>query len=295
MEARIRLKNIGNFDEAEFQFRSGCLNILEMPNAAGKSIVLKSILAAYSFPLKSILAETVASRLGIWRKDHPQPLVRLKADSGVIELFIDGRVRRCIIESSGDVITDVEGDNRMLFTNFVSAESEVLRRISVGGDDLKWILPIVSNVEYYERALKSVSSVIEDLTRTLDLAKSKQDKLSKLEHELNSLTSDLAAINQQIEEVERELNEEQKKINPEVRKKYDAAISEAENLRKIINDKKNELRDYNNELQEVQTKLEDKNSRIESLKKKLKELENALKSSVQNMKLRKNLKRLNKN
>jgi len=253
MEAVVKLKDIGNFKETELSFKSGCLNVLEMPNAAGKSIVLKSILAVHSFPLRSLLARELATRLGIWSSEPPQPLTRVGSDRGIIEITVDGEVRRCVVESSGDVEVNIDGDERLLFTSFVGYESELLRRISAGEEGLKWLLPMVSNVEDYERVSKIAYSIREDLSRVLELARGKQSRINSLRRELEELRSKLNSTDQRIAEVERELKGE--KVDPEIKDRYDKVAAEVNSLRKRIEEEENELKEKKEELEKIAKEL----------------------------------------
>jgi len=265
---KVRLKDIGNFKTYEAKFDEG-VNILEMQNATGKSVLLKSIAAAFSFPLKSRIAEECSESLGIWRKDPPQPLVRVGAKEGLIEVEFNGENRTLIIDSSGEILYNVDGDERFLFTSYLSPSSPLFRRISIGEDELKWILPAVSKVEYYERAYRVVQSILDEFKTYLEEAKYRTNNLKNLKEELEHRKMELESIDKEIERISIEIEKIEKEVDPELREEYNIISSNLEKLKK-------EKQEIEAKLKEVEKNLEDKKKEMKKLKDEIKKLDSEM-------------------
>ena len=277
MNLNVKLTNISNFEHSEFNFRSGCINILEMPNAAGKSAILKAIATAYSFPLKSRIAEESATRLGIWRKVPPQPLAKIGSSRGIIEIKANGDVRTCIIETQEDIIVNQDGDEKFLFTSFVSIESELFRRISGGEDSLKWLLPAVSKVEDYERVLNVVFSIFDKIEKSLQITKDKKSHLELLKSEIERTKEELTIVEQELEDINQEIEKAKDKMDPELKKKYEKTSANIENLRTKINEKEKEVKNSSNDLRRLAKEIERHKKELEDIDTKISEIDVELK------------------
>lgn len=267
---RIKLYNIGNFETHEAEFNKG-VNILQMQNAAGKSVLLKSLATVFSIPIESRVAEECAENLGIWRRDPPQPLVRVGTKQGTIEVDFNGKTKACEIEASGEARYSEEGDERFLFTSYLSPSSPLFRKISTGEDNLKWILPAVSKVEYYERAYNVISSFLDEFKSGLEEANNKNKHLEELKSKLKNSETELESINKEIENVSSEIEKAEKEVDPKIKEEYNKISSELEELRNKRRQIENRLGEASKELNNKQETVEKLNTYIEELDKKMQE------------------------
>lgn len=273
---KIRLRNIGNFETYEVRFGKG-VNILEMQNATGKSVLLKSMAAVFSFPLKSRIAEECAESLGIWRREPPQPLVRVGTREGLIEIESDSETRALVIDSSGEILYNIDGDERFLFTSYLSPASPLFRRISIGENELKWILPAVSKVEYYERAYRAVLSILDEFKANLEEAKHKINNLKDLKKELKSYEKELKSVNKEIERISIEIEKMEKEVDPKIREEYNTISLSLEKLKK-------EKWEMEERLKETERDLKDKKRSVKKLEKEIEELNDKMRKEGEKLK-----------
>jgi len=283
---KVRLRNIGNFEAYEAKFDEG-VNILEMQNATGKSVLLKSIAAVFSLPLKSRIAEECAESLGIWRREPPQPLVKVGAREGIIEVESNGKTRTVVIDNSGEIVYNIEGDERFLFTSYLSPASPLFRRISLGESELKWILPAVSKVEYYERARKAVSSILDEFKANLEEAKYKVNNLKNLKKKLERCKTELKSVNKEIERTSSEIEKMEKEVDPKIREEYNTISSSLEELKK-------EKWEIKERLKEVERDFENKKKGVKKLEEGIKELDYKMRKVGEKLKKLKTFKEIEK-
>ena len=169
---KITLRNIGPFETKIIELKERHVNVIAMPNASGKSTILKSIILALSYPYISRLARETASRLGLWTEEPPQPMLRIGSQKGQVILEIKGQRNICEITREDIIRREGNGDERAIFTCLASMESELMRKIARGDPDLSWTVSALSQIDYYKKMRIIVEEILSDI-------KSIQEKTEK--------------------------------------------------------------------------------------------------------------------
>jgi len=236
-EVEVTLENVGGFvNKHTFKFKAGTVNIVEAPNWAGKSSLIKGITIALSMPFGSELSKEVAQRIGLIRKegDTREPLIHVGKKEATIIIRRDNEKRICLLNSEKGYVVKPEGDHRFLLTSMLTRSSEVVRRIADGDSNFEWILREVSLAERYEK-IKSlfektryeISLKIDELGRRIEQRNRIKEELLKLqieikkakekERDLNKAITSLPRVDPQLENRRNELL---KQISEEETKKY---------------------------------------------------------------------------
>ncbi|RSN78710.1 MAG: hypothetical protein DSO07_06885 [Thermoproteota archaeon] len=266
--ARIILENVGPFERKTIELKEGCLNIIGMPNASGKSTILKAIALALSYPYTSEFTRRAAARLGLWAEDPPQPMLRVGSNKGHLELEINGL--RSVCEITYDDIFRKEGigDDRSLFTCFASTESEFMREIAEGNPDLSQVVSALSLIDYYKRARIVAEEILNNIKYIHEKAKGALESKNELLTKKRNIEEELEQIKKRIEELSARRDSLIKSRDPKLWERLSTLRGEL----KGINGK---IRKKEEDLEEVYKKL--RREELEKLMKDKEKLENKLK------------------
>lgn len=250
MKAELVMENVGGLKgKHQFELKSKTLNIVESPNALGKSTVIKSLAAVLSLPCKSPLAIEIAHHIGIKNRETggQEPLVNVEANLARVTLRLNGEQRICEISKAGNINVKPEGDDSFLLTSVLTRETEITRRLVDGESNFEWIIKNVSLAETYEK----VGAVVE---KWLNLARLQLGEIEGKREAVSHLEKSIS-----------ELKQSEKKLRGQ--------ISEAEQKLKTIPSKDPTLETA---WEEIRSQLRDKESVYQSLEKDVREAEKQL-------------------
>jgi len=153
VKAEVKVTDVGPFKGTRrFVLDSSMLNVIEAPNASGKSSIIKGVAALLSLPVHSSRDNDVARRLGLVQEnpDGRNPLVNLESKEAIVELITDGKTRKLTIPYIGIPKVEPAGDFRFLYTGLMLRESEIVRKLDSGSDEFDWLVSSLSLSKAYE-------------------------------------------------------------------------------------------------------------------------------------------------
>lgn len=208
MKAEVRVSEIGPFKGSYvFELDSSLLNVVEAPNASGKSSLIKGMAALVGLPVKSRLAYDVGRRLGIipLNPDDRNPLVNMQAEEGIIELRLGNQTRRLTARAHGPSRNDPAGNEKFLFTGLLVRESEIVRRLDDGSDDFSWLVSFLSLSSRYEEVRKVVEEYVITARDTLQNLMTSASTISAAQGQLATLLETREKIRSHRAELETQL------------------------------------------------------------------------------------------
>lgn len=183
MKLEVVLSDIGPFaGKHRFVLNSDKINVVEAPNASGKSSFIKGLAASLGLPSKSRMSHEVAKRLGLLPStpDGRNPLVNILASQGAIELVSNEYSRALTAPAHGLPRVNPAGDDRFLITGLLLRESEIVRSLDEGSDDFSWLVSSLSLSSAYENAKRIVEEHQMEARDNVEAIRERQQSVSKL-------------------------------------------------------------------------------------------------------------------
>jgi chromosome segregation ATPase len=280
LKIRVKVTDLGAFRGLqEFTFDSEILNVIEGPNTAGKSSLIKGIVATLGLPAKSKLTTDVAKRLGLLplNPEDRNPLVNTNAQQAVVEL-VNGQHRRLVAQIQGLPKIEPLGDDRFLLTGILLRESEIVRRLDDGFDDFSWLVDYLSLSSNYEVAKRMVEEYQIAARDRLDRLQTEERKVAELLQELNTLKLKREEIKEQRKKLEEQLNSvliEDPSVIEEIsrlRARRDEIEKEIGDIRSKINNLKVEREKWEAEIRITSPHLQELEEALNTAKEKLEKL-----------------------
>jgi len=279
MKVRLELKNVGGLRGVySFDFVLGKVNILEAPNAAGKSSVIRGLAAVLSAPFTSLPAEIrdEANRLGL----APESFINIYEDEAYVRLVIDDEIKEYQIRRDGKVLKASAGDSRFILAGLLTRESRLFRNLLTGDGNLYWIVNIMSLAEEFKKAIDVIESRLVEISLKLDELRKRLEDQKRLRDDLAELEEKRRELEREYEDIQRELSSIPiedpvlRKLSKEIdnlREKEKRIRNRIEKLLKVLEEDKRTLR-------EEQESYESAKKEYERLKKELEEAKRELAS-----------------
>jgi len=209
VKSELLVENVGGLSgRTKFVLESGKLNVIESPNAAGKSTLIKSITAVLSFPSswEADLPLLVAQRLGLKSKSEgPEPLVNVNANQAVINLSVNGDLRQCRIIKGGGFYNKPPGNEMFLLGSLLTRESEISRKLVEGDSYFEWIVKQMSKAKLYEKVRTSIEKSLNINSVKLEQIAIKIQETAKLSEETEQLRRAIDKVKEERRQVEQKL------------------------------------------------------------------------------------------
>jgi len=290
MKASLSLKNIGQEeDEQNFSFNSGNLTLITGRNASGKSRIIKSIALALSYPIKSQEIKQEAIRLGILKSEEADynPLVNSSKKLGKVSLEYDDISRELELEREGDIMINIPGNEKFLYSSLIVRTSRIYNNISSGNPDFNWIVNEMSLAKDYETILEILESYLGSFEEKKEELLKNEEKIKDIENELNKLQEKKTTLENQIEEIEKQISDIEE--NPELKEKRNDLKKEINTIKKNLSEYNTKIDNLEKENKEIKRKInnnskniEDKKEEIDLLNRREEELKNINKQEITN-------------
>ncbi len=255
MNTTLKITNIGKYrGEHKFEFENGIVTKIQGENALGKTLLIKSIAAAISLPIKSELIKEEAIKFGILG-----PLVNDQSEIGEIELFDEKNQFKVILSNDGaaEVHSKTKGNEKFLYAGTSMKNSRMRESISKGQSDFKWIIDEMSLANAYSQYLAIIESTRESIDiKIIEIQNSEADlqktegKIAELESKLPPLTKELNSIETKI--IATQTDEKDQKNKEDYNNKLIRIKGELKKIQKGIDDSKKELNTKKGEIKSLQ-------------------------------------------
>jgi chromosome segregation ATPase len=208
LKVNVKVTDLGPFKGVhEFTLDSERLNVIEAPNAAGKSSLIKGIAASLGLPTKRRVTSELARRLGLLPNtpEDRNPLVNTEAQRAKVELSIDGQRHKLEALPYGLPKVEPAGDERFLLTGLLLRESEIVRRLDEGSDDFSWLVSTLSLSSWYEVAKRVVEEHQIEARDILEQLQADRRSIDNYKQELEQLRAEREKLIQHRKELETQL------------------------------------------------------------------------------------------
>jgi len=279
MSVKLEVENIGGLrGRQSFNFKRGRVNIVESPNAVGKSSIIKALTAVISLPCITHHALEEAVRLGLKASSPNEidPLINIYEDSAKINLIINGEERVCEFRRWREPVVKPRGNEKFIFAGILTRESRVMRYLAEGNDNFIWIVDTMSFAQRYETVRSQVEKFLTEAELRLDEINKKKEELTQIKQKLKELSNERLKIKKEYENLERELKKRPPE-DPELKILFEK-LSEEERLReREVSELEQEVEKAEEELIKPKMELSSIQQEINLLKrereKRVKELE----------------------
>ncbi|MEM4913141.1 MAG: AAA family ATPase [Desulfurococcaceae archaeon] len=247
---KIYIKNIGGLvGEYSFELKEG-VNEVIAPNAAGKTSLVKAILALLDPSNPNV---------------KPDEILNLDSDEGYVKLLVNGEEYCRIFRREGGRVVEVvskplANDERFSWLLLDQFTGVLVPKIFAGEEDVTEFVDLVFGLN--------------KLRKVLEEKKSKEEELQVKRKHLLEKSRDLARYIQEREEIERKLREKEKELQKievekvRVKEEIEKTIKE---LREHIGALNGKYNSYLKELEEVNERIKDLESRILALSRQVEE------------------------
>jgi len=268
MKVKLELENVGGLrGNHSFEFETGRVNILEAPNAVGKSSIIRGLAAVLSAPFIGSLAESEAEILGL----SPEALINVYEDEATVRLRMNGEIKELRIRRDGRLLKNPHGDNKFLFAGLLAREAKLMRNLLTGHDDFYWIVSIMSLADEFkkvsdiiERKLTEVSLKIEELKRRIEDQKQLREELTTLETEKRKLEKEYESLQEELSLISTE-----DPILMKFSKEIEQLRRREKEIKKSINGLMKTLEREEKNLREVQREYKEQKNKYEKLKEEI--------------------------
>lgn len=289
MQWNLKINNIGGLQgEHNYTFGEG-LNIVNAPNATGKSSAINAL------------------RLAMGGGQTGDVVQYINDSSEYAEVSLeDGETHRISLSRSGDTAEvlsrETPYDNMEVDDLAFLTEDSTLHDAVVEGDEEQvgsWMSNI-TDIEYYEIARDRARSVMQRVTRQKKQAEEQvkgstqevEELIDELENDLEEVTNEIDEIlsSEEYEDIKSELGDEQDRKNElkdetgEVNRKISQLQTEVENARRTLKSKQEEKEELSSQLDELkkertqgEEKIKDLRERVDELDDRISELKRELK------------------
>jgi len=275
MEVELRLENVGGFAGTvpPLKLKRG-VNVIKAPSAIGKSSVMKGIAALLSLPYYDDVEEEVARRLGILGgPDEPNPLVNVGAEKAVVELKSNEKVMKVVI--NGGIRVEPPGRGSFLLTSVLSPETQLMRKIMDGDDDISWIVDRLSLSKRYSEAKRILEEFLAEAQLMLHDVEQKRAISSKAKGELKDLKKRKELIEKEIEEIERKASS-LPAVSSELQAERDTLRQDYDSIKRRLVELESEKRELEAELKPKEREKRELTRRLNELRRMLKEVSKEL-------------------
>ena len=220
---RLSVYNIGGIDRPlTVEFRKG-VNVIEAPNASGKTSLIRGLVSFFS-------------------PTPPDSILNVKATEGYVELVYNGRRYRRVFRRCGNRVR-VAGevppfyDERAVEVAVVTPENRLLARIMAGEDDIGSFLAEVSRVKRYEVLLDVLEELLGESLGRLEKLKEKKAEDDSLYHRARALEGEVRRLRDKLRALG---SSERIKALSE---RLSAVEREYEEVKALLSSKKRELKE----------------------------------------------------
>lgn len=285
----LRMYNIGGLlGEHEFSFSKNKLNILEGPNASGKTSIAKGLMAVLGVDNQVVRApgsniwSLEAINLGLVpeRGGNRAGIIHADADVARVTLIEPPEVEMKIeIEKRGRISPDINANSNFLIIGTLTPNSWIYRAISTPNEMRNesifkyYITRLSSKAERYEQVAALLHQQYSELYRQLNEIKKKKAMIPNLKKEINMLKREIEELQQKkenlinligVENVKKKDKIEQlTKQLKELEKQKKSVEQEIEDLEKEIDKNYLELQHIIQELEELEEQKKEKEERLE--------------------------------
>ena len=278
MQWNLKISNIGGLrGEHNYTFNEG-LNIVNAPNAMGKSSAINALRLA----------------LGGGQIENVVQYINDSSEYAEVTLE-DGETHRISLSRSGDTAEilsrETPYENMEVEDLAFLTEDSTLHEAVVEGDEEQvgsWMSNI-TDIEYYEIARDRARSVMQEITRQKKQAEEQvkgstqevEELIDELEDDLEEVTDEIDDIlsSDEYEDIKSELDEEQDRKDEledkidEVSRKISRLQTEVENARRTLESKKEEKEELSSKLQELKKERTQGEQEIKDLRERANELD----------------------
>ncbi|MBC7332965.1 MAG: AAA family ATPase [Actinobacteria bacterium] len=291
MENTILLKtyNIGGLlGEHEFSFSKNKLNILEGPNASGKTSIAKGLMAVLGIDNHVVRApgNTIwsleAINLGLVpeRRGNRAGIVHADAEMARVILIEPPEVEMKIeIEKNSKITPDINANSNFLITGTLTPNSWIYRAISTPTEMRNesifkyYITRLSSKAQRYEQVAMLLHEQYSELYRQLNEIKKRKAMIPNLKREINTLKREIGELQRKKENLINLIGVENiKKKNKieqlttqlkDLERQKRSVEQEIEELEKEIDKNYLELQRIIQELEELEDQKKEKKERLE--------------------------------
>jgi len=270
MEATLRIRDVGGLKGLhEYGLRRGKVNYVKAPNAAGKTSLIRALMAVLSLPAEgmSTTMNSEAVSLGI-KSNETSPhegFVNIRSDVATVELITEEGSKGYSVTSNGTIKSLPDGDEKFLIAGVLTSGSRIARQLVAGDDDFSWAIDELSYAARYSEAKELAQSLMENATR-------EKERIGKDIQRLYELDKDLQLLTDREEDHEKKVKEEEKKI------KLDETRGAREGLRKAITKYHEEIEKLEGEVAPVKRYANELKETLSKTSKKITEKDNEYKS-----------------
>jgi chromosome segregation ATPase len=257
MSVELQIENIGGLRGKQFfSFRKGKVNIIESPNAAGKTSIIKSLAAALSLPGVTRAATEEMIHLGLKASEIGEidPLINIYSDSASIKLKVDKEEIISNFHKWKEPTINPKGNERFVFAGFLTRESKVVRYLAEGNDDFMWIVDTMSLAHRYEEARSQIEKSLTEATMHLDEVRKKKRETDQIAVKTQKSEAELSGLKREYDDLGKELKAKPSE-DPKLRSLFEAA-SEKERLKgKEVDELQDEVEKAEQELAKPRMEL----------------------------------------
>ena len=278
MQWNLKINNIGGLrGEHNYTFNKG-LNIVNAPNATGKSSAINALRLA----------------LGGGQVENVVQYINDSSEYAEITLE-DGKTHRISLSRSGDsaeiLSSETPYENKEVEDLAFLTEDSTLHEAVVEGDEDQvgsWMSNI-TDIEYYEIARDRARSVMQEITRQKKQAEEQvkgstqevEELIGELEEDLEGVTSEIDEIlsSDEYEGIKSELEGEQDRKDElegevdEITRKISRLQTEVENARRTLESSRKEKEKLSSQLEELKKERTQGEQEIKNLRERANELE----------------------
>ncbi|MFW9888861.1 MAG: hypothetical protein ACFFER_11785 [Candidatus Thorarchaeota archaeon] len=278
MSVEVIVSDLGPFKgKHKSTLDRNAINIVEAPNAFGKSSFIKCLAASLGLPAKSRLSHDVACRLGLLSQNPTgrNPLVNLDSDRGSLSITAEDMTRTLEVPAHGAPKTKPKGDDRFLITGLLLREGEIVRRLDEGTDDFSWLVSTLSLSSNYEDAKRVVEEYQIDTRDTIELLKERRKSIENLLPEIKKLGLKRKSLRDKRNAVESKLAEVLDP-DPDAMKEIEEQTRRRDGAEKVIEELRMKLLDAEREKGSAESEFRSLKNRVSEAEKTIKRVQSKL-------------------
>jgi len=298
MKIDLELIDVGGLKGVyKVELVGGKINVILLPNASGKTSIVRGLSAILSLPCVSILSKEEAKMHGLLSEEGKMhPLVNIYSSKGLakisMKIIYNGKIekRMCEISKDGKVKVRPKGDDIFLFTGLLTKESKIVRQLISGNNDFRWLVDELSYASRYEQVKYILIKLIDSFSIQKSLFEEKNKQLTNELSEIKYVENELEEVNKTLDQINLEIDQKLKEKTDipqnlqelrdnliEERKRIEKELNEYNKMLKIAIEKKRKFDEMRIEIDELRKKVENKEREKNKLNESIKNLENELK------------------
>jgi len=284
----LEVLNIGGIlGKKQINLTKGALNIIEGPNASGKSSIAKGLMAVLGLDNRvlhvgnySKIWTIEARNLGILpeKGGHRAGILHAHASRGEVVLREKSLERRLVIEGSGKIYPDINANSNFLLVGVLTPNSWLYTAISRPGD--------MRNESIFKNYITKLSAKADKYESAGVLIQEYYSQIHKLQNEIKKRKAMIPSLKKEIEQLKKEIKElNQKKdslmamIGTDKEDKKHEISKLKRNLEKLEKEKedlKQEIRELTTSQERIKEEIKQKEAEIVLLTKRLEEIKKTL-------------------